>query len=145
MARSKTIEREFAAMLYIQQGLSQKEIAVRVKVSEKTIGKWKIDDQWDKQKRSFMVVREEQITDLYEKLEALNNHIKTNQENLVSVKDVDAISKLTASIKHLETETSVAEIIGVAKKYIDFIRESDLEFAKKVTTYFDLFIQHKLK
>lgn len=145
MGASKDIEREFAAMLYIQQGLTQKEIAARCKVSEKTVGKWKDADKWDKQKRSFMVVREEQITDLYEKLEKLNEHIKNTQDNIVSVKDVDAISKLTASIRNLETETSVAEIIDVAKHYIDFVKAFDLDFAKQVTEYFTLFIQDKLK
>lgn len=145
MGLSKKQENEFARMLYINEKLSQKEIAERVNVSEKTVGKWINVGGWDKMKRSMITVKDEQLSDMYDKLAKLNQTIKTNQENLVSNKDVDTISKLTAAINRLEVETSIGETIDVAKKLIDFIRPVDLEFAKKVTTYFDTYIQSKMK
>ena len=40
MALKKSQEHEFAKILYVHQNLTQKEIAERVSVTEKTIGKW---------------------------------------------------------------------------------------------------------
>lgn len=143
MGLTKTKQREYAKLLYIHHGLSQKEIAGRVEVSEKTVGKWKEAEGWDKQKRSLIIVKDEQLADMYEKLETLNRHIKDTKGNLVDTKDVDALSKLTGSIRSLEVETSVGEIISVAKMFLELCRELDLDFTKTAAGYFDLLIQQK--
>lgn len=145
MGLTKKQEKEFAQILYVNQKLSQKEIAERVNVSEKTISKWIKESGWENLKRSMITVKDEQLSDMYEKLAKLNQNIKDNFDNLVSNKDVDTISKLTSSIQRLEIETSIGETIDVAKKFIDFIRPIDLDFAKKTTSYFDVFIQSKMK
>ena len=44
MGLSKLQEKDYAKMLFVSENLSQKEIAERVKVSEKTIGKWIKDE-----------------------------------------------------------------------------------------------------
>ena len=145
MGVAKKVEKEFAQHLFVNEKLTQKEIAERVGVVEKTISKWIKEGKWEDLKRSMLIVKEEQLTDLYDKLSALNNHIKTTNNNLVSNKDVDTISKLTSSIQRLEVETSIGETIDVGKKVIEFIRQMDLEDAKKVTAYFDMFIKSKMK
>lgn len=145
MGMSKDNEREYAELLYTKENLTAKEIASRCNVSEKTVGNWILKYNWKNKKRSLIIVKDNQIASLYEKLEMLNLHIETTTGNIVTSKDVDAISKLTSSIKSLEVETSLGETIDVAKKFIDFVREFDLDFAKKATQYFDMFIQTKLK
>jgi len=64
--------------------------------------------------------------------------------NTPSSKEADIISKLTSSINKLETETSIGEIVDVAKQIIQFTQSVDLEFAKQLTDYFDLFIKQKM-
>lgn len=144
MGMSKNEEREYAKLLFITQGLTLKEIASRCKVTEKTVGRWKEYGKWKEQKQSLMVVKDEQIQSLYSKLETLNLDILTSKKNLVTSKDVDAIVKLTASIKQLETDTSIGETISVAKKIIAFIQPEDIEFAKQLTDYFDMYIKSQL-
>ncbi len=46
MAGRKETEREYAKLLFVKEGLPQKEIAERVKVTEKTIGKWIQEGNW---------------------------------------------------------------------------------------------------
>lgn len=145
MGLSKKEEREYAKMLYVNEGLNQKEISIKCGVAERTVSVWVNKYNWNQMKRSLMTVKDNQLSELYEKLERLNEEIKDKQDNLVSSKDVDAIVKLTAAIQKLEHDTSVGEIIDVAKKYIDFVRGDDLELAKRVSDYFDLFIQSNLK
>ena len=144
MGSKKSKERELAKLLFVSEGLTQKEIAIRCEVTEKTVSRWKEEDSWDKLRRSLLMVKEEQLTDLYSKLEDLNSHIRDTKGNIVDSRDVDAIAKLTSSIKQLEQDTNVGDVISVAKKIIHFIQEDDIEFAQKLTNYFDLFIKSEL-
>jgi DNA-binding transcriptional regulator LsrR (DeoR family) len=140
MGANKKDQEELAKILYLQGNVTQKEIAIRLKVTEKTVSRWAVNGDWARLKRSLVIVKDEQLTKLYQMLENLTEHIG---EKVVSSKDVDAISKLTASIRQLEYETSVGEIIDVAKKYVEFVRQFDLEFAQKAANYFDLMIQQR--
>lgn len=59
--------------------------------------------------------------------------------------EADIITKITSSIKKLETETGVGETVEVAKKLIPLIQQDDVDMAKKVTGYFDILIQSQVK
>lgn len=78
MGSKKTDAQAFAKMLYTDssQKLTQKEIAERVGVRPNTVGKWIEKYGWDKLRKSLMVTRQKMITDLYDQLEILNDHIK---------------------------------------------------------------------
>jgi len=65
--------------------------------------------------------------------------------NTPTSKEADIITKLTSAINKLETETSVGEIVSVAKMIIQLVQSIDLEFAKTLTDYFDLLIKQKMK
>lgn len=64
--------------------------------------------------------------------------------NTPSSKEADIITKLTNAINKLETETSVGEIVSVAKMLIQLVQSIDLEDAKRITDYFDLLIKQKM-
>lgn len=67
------------------------------------------------------------------------------QGNVATSKEADAIAKITASIQRLETETSLAEIVEVARDFIEFASAIDLVMAKKITKLFDIYITDKAK
>ena len=69
MASKKDQERELAKILYTQQGMSQKDIAQKVGVTEKTITKWKEAENWDKLKESLLITKDYQIRMLYTQFE----------------------------------------------------------------------------
>lgn len=77
MGVTKQIEKDFAKLLFVNDNISQKEIASRLKVSEKTIGKWGKDGNWESLKKSMLVTKDNQLTALYNQLETLTNEIKT--------------------------------------------------------------------
>lgn len=141
MAIGKTQQKDHAKTLFINEKLSQKEIATRVTVTEKTIGKWIQVGGWDKLRRSMITVKDENLSTLYKILEAKTKKIEENNYELTSSKDTDDLIKLTSAIKKLEVSTSLGEIIDVAKKIGEFVRPIDLEFAQKMTYYFDTYIQ----
>ena len=72
MAVKKQVERDLAKILFVNEGANQKEIAARLDVSEKTIGKWVKDGEWEKLKVSMLVTKDNQLTALYRQLENLN-------------------------------------------------------------------------
>lgn len=65
--------------------------------------------------------------------------------NAATSKEADSLLKLGATINRLEIETSIGETVEVATAVIEFIRQNNLEDAKKLTAWFDLYIQSKLK
>lgn len=145
MGLSKTQEKDYAKILFTTEKLSQKEIAERVKVSERTLTKWIKDGDWSKIKKSLLVTKQHQIAMLYDQLEWLNNDIADRAIKVPNTKEADVISKITSAIQRMENETSLGATIEVARSMIDFVREIDLEKAKELTKYFDSFIQTKMK
>lgn len=77
MGVKKQVEHDLAKRFYINDGLSQKEIAERLKLTEKTVGTWVKKGDWDKEKVSLLVTKDSQITALYSQLQAVNDEIKT--------------------------------------------------------------------
>jgi transposase len=145
MGMSKAQEKDYAKILFTTENLTQKEIAERVKVSEKTITKWIKEGGWAQIKKSLLVTKQHQISMLYDQLDWLNNLVSNRDVKVFDSKEADVVSKITASIQRLEIETSVGQVIEVARGVIDFVREIDLDKAKEITKYFDSYIQSKMK
>ncbi len=91
-----------------------------------------------------MSTRKKSITDLYDQLEWLNDHIKIRKHKVADSKETNTIISLTNSIKKLETETSIAEIYEVATSFLEFVKPQDFELYKQLIPLFDAFINHKL-
>jgi uncharacterized protein YjcR len=104
MAARKETEKEYAKLLFIKHNMEQKEIAAKVKVTEKTIGKWINDGKWREQKRSLIHTRTNIIQKFEEQLELWNGAIESREDKLASSKEVDLLNKLASGIKKLETE-----------------------------------------
>lgn len=144
MAKKLTNEqkREWAQMLYTKERLSQKEIADRVGVTEKTISNWKQKYEWDALGQSINVTKEVQLKRMYAQLDRLTQAIEDKEENKYpDIKEINTMTQLTNNIQKLETETSVAEIIDVGMKFVNFIRKDDWAMAQSITKLLDAFIQ----
>ncbi len=86
MAFKKQQQNEYAKILFTERGLTQKEIAERVGVTEKTVGNWVKKGDWEKLKKSLLVTKKNQISKLYDQLEWLTNHI-ANREAVRDIPD----------------------------------------------------------
>lgn len=145
MALRKAQEKEYAKSLYITGGLTQKEIAERVSVTEKTLAKWIKEGKWDNLKKSLLTTKQNQLSFLYDQLDFLNTDISKREFKVAVGKEADTIIKITAAINRLETETSIGDTVEVARNFIEFVRPQDLELAKTITNFFDVFITAKMK
>lgn len=78
MGLKKTEAREYARFLYTEKTFTQKEIAEKAGVTEKTLKNWieANDGEWKKLKKSLMTTKAQQITMLYDQLARLNDEIE---------------------------------------------------------------------
>ncbi|UOE47988.1 hypothetical protein MTO98_26615 [Mucilaginibacter sp. SMC90] len=133
----------YAKLLFIRDRLSQKEIAQRTDVSEKTIGKWVEDGQWEKERKNFVLTRQEQMSKLLDELTEINAYIESFEKGkrFADSKLADVRRKLIKDIKELETKTSKPEAISACIGLLEFIRKIDLAKAQELSGYIDGFIK----
>ncbi|MBL0144922.1 MAG: hypothetical protein IPP48_03345 [Chitinophagaceae bacterium] len=139
-----TEKKDYAWLLFKEGVLTQKAIAEKVGTSEKTITKWKEDDNWETKRRSLYNTREDILVDMYLIFENTKNQVK-EKGGVANSKDGDAILKLSQAIKNLETETSVGQVFEVCKGLIQHVQKIDIDKAKEIIDYVDSFMKEKLK
>lgn len=135
--------RRWALTMYLNENRTQAEIAEACGVSRQTIIRWSKADKWDEHKVSLTMTREEQIKNLQRQIAEINNGILDREagQRFATPKEADTIAKLTTSINKLETETGIHEIVGVAQRFIAWLRPVDLELTKTFTRLFDKFLK----
>lgn len=139
-------KKELAKMYYLRGLTVQKELAAKVGVTEKTIGKWIKDEKWDDLKLNIPMVKQEQLQKLLRELAALNQSIEDREEGqrFATSKEADVRRKLVADIKDLEEDASVADTISVAMAFTKWVSQDDLELSRRLSDLFDSFIKDKL-
>ncbi len=70
--------KELALLIYIENSrITNKDLAIRVGVTQKTISKWIETEKWEKKRTSLIITKQKQIHTLYNQLEELQHHIST--------------------------------------------------------------------
>lgn len=141
MGLKKTQERDYAKLLFTQLGLTQKEVASKVGVTEKTIGKWKDEENWEELKTVLTTTRSTVIKNLQRQMELWQMKIG---DELAGTKEVDILVKLANAINSLEKETGISEMVDTGMKFIQFLQQHDMDLAKKNAHWFDIFIKTKM-
>ena len=143
---AKTELREVAKVLFMQ-GYLQKEIAVKIKVSEVTLSRWAKEDHWDNLKKNLVNSKSERLSELYDELAAFNKMIKSRDITIrfPNSKEADVRRKLIRDIADLERKYNIAQTTIIARDFVTFARDIDFDFAQKANEYFDLFINHQIE
>lgn len=92
------------------------------------------------------LTRREQVQSLYRQVAEVNNAIQLKPEGqrYPDAKQADTIVKLTSAIRNMEQEVGIADRIAVLTDVIEWMRPSDLDKAKELTSLFDAYIKDKL-
>jgi hypothetical protein len=104
------------------------------------------EGNWSKLKQSMLITRETQLSRLYMQLDELNSAIMNREEGkrFANSKEADTINKLTSSIKTMETDASIADIVEVSKRLLDWLRPVKPQSSIEIARIFDDFIKHVL-
>lgn len=145
--QGKDAERQLAEMLFTRDFLTQKEIAEKIGVSEKTLSKWATKHKWKEKRQSVIVTKETQLRRIYDQIEELNMAIlkRPEGERFANNKESDTLIKLANVAKTLESEASLAEVIDVSKRILNYVRSARAEKAAELAAIFDDFINDQLK
>lgn len=147
MAKGKSDQtRQWARSMYIHENRTQQEIADAIGVTRQTVIRWAKLDKWDEMKVSITMTREAQIKNTYRQLSEINQRIldRKEGERFATSKEADTIAKLTDSIKKLETEIGIHDVVSVAERFIGWLRPIDIELTKTFVSLFDKFIKSLL-
>jgi DNA-binding XRE family transcriptional regulator len=140
MARVKN----HAKLLFTREGVtSQKDLALRVGVSENTISKWVKDEGWEKHRASIILTKDEELRRVYMQLTELNDNIfkRPQGERFSTTKEADILVKLSATIRQLETDVALAEAIEVLIKLINLVNSENLTEGKIIIKWADIFLK----
>lgn len=140
-------KKEWAKLLIIREGYTQKEAADKVEVSYVTLNKWYKQENWEQHRASITITKEEQLKNLYHQLAEINKAIATREtgKRFATSAEADIITKMANAIQKMEGDIGVADIISVGERFINFLRKVDLEKAKEVMFFYDSFIKDSLK
>lgn len=136
-----------AKVLYLQEkNITQKEIAERIEVSEKTVSDWIKNEKWEGLRRNILLTRQEQLVMMQDELSELNTFILNQPEGqrFADFKIAQVRNQLVKNIKDLETKAMLPEMINALTRFLDFVRKENLEEAQLLADYTDLFIKSQL-
>jgi len=137
-----------AKILFTREQLEQKVVAKRVGISEHTMSKWVNEFAWKKLRNRLLLSKDEQINAMYEELEEISNKIKEKPvgERYADTKQSDIRIKTTASIRNLENDLGIAELVDAGILAIKHAQKtSTLEQVLWLTDFWHSLIQSVLK
>jgi uncharacterized protein YjaG (DUF416 family) len=144
---AKTEEKQLAFSLYMSTDMTQKEIAALAKVTEKTMGGWVRDEEWEIQKAANTVTRKQQITNYLMQLKELNDAINTRErgKRYASTAEADTINKITKAIEALEKNSTLSDYISVMEDFIKYVTAINQHDGQRMLPLVNEFIQSRAK
>jgi transcriptional regulator with XRE-family HTH domain len=143
-----TDKQYMARILYTREKLEQKLIAEKVGVSEKTIGKLVNENNWRSIRDRLLIGKEEILNNLYEQLAELNSAIsmKPEGERYGDSKQADSQVKLTASIRNMEKELAIADLVESGIRFIKYIQKvGTIDQVKEADELWNSFLYENFK
>lgn len=152
------MESKDAARILFNEGVSQKEIASIVGVTEKTITTWAKQGTWDKKRSENNLQKQTSEEGVWElinyqlkvlkRIKEVQEEDLDNCENLKDIKaklidrgDIDALQKLFTTIKGKELEWT--QRVKVIREFTEYLEIEDMKVAKEVMPLANQFLNEK--
>lgn len=121
--RQNDTKKRLAQELYVLGNQTQKSIAETIGVTEKTLGNWIKDNEWDGLKDLQSITKKQLLADSYAQLAAVNLAIKANG-NVPGKEHYDAKSILGKEIDRL-SDSPLAVYTDVFSEFIDYLLRNE--------------------
>jgi hypothetical protein len=148
MAKPLTVaeKKDLAYQLYLHTDLFQKEIAVRVGITEKTLSKWAEVNEWETQKTALTVTGKNLIISYYNQLNALNKCIQSRDDRkFATLEEADIIAKIKSAIQAIDKKMDLPVYIEVFQEFTNYLKDLDLKQAQGIIDHFTAFLQIKTR
>ena len=127
-SKNRTEKRSMAQSLFLK-GISQKEIAEIISISEQTISKWRAKFEWDNLREIETITRSSLLKQAYIQLAAVNKEIEGNN-NIPTKVNSDSKAQLLREIEHL-SEIPIHKYIEVFQEVISWLSRTDPKHIKE--------------
>lgn len=125
----KNGKKQIAQGLFVNQGWTAKAIAAQLGVTEKTIGRWKNDGNWDDLKEMQSITKSTLLQDAYRQLAAINKKIAEEYENVPSKELSDAKAVIRKEIEAL-SDNPLYLYVEVMEEMTDWVAKNHPKFLK---------------
>lgn len=125
MPTKKQKEKVLAEALYLKGGMKKGEIAEYVGVAAKTITAWAQEGNWDMIRASEMITPQK-ARDATQKLYHMTaQRLLEKAEAGEEIENAgDELSKLANAMKAFDNKTSLPEVIGVLKEFLQYVADN---------------------
>ena len=112
-------------------------------VSRQTIIRWSKEDSWAELKASLSVTPTQLIAQWQQQIAEINRTITSREEGAryATPAEADAMLKLATSIKKIQDDLGISEVISVCMRFLAWLRPLDVEQAKAFNSLMDVFIK----
>lgn len=144
---SKIDKRSIALSLYLNGNYTQEELALKVGTTRQTIVRWMKEDAWQEIKASQSITPTQLIAQWQQQILEINTAISQREEGqrYATPKEADAMHKISCSIKKLQDDLGISEVISVCQRFLTWLRPVDAEQAKLFNNLMDAFIKDQVK
>jgi uncharacterized protein YjcR len=143
-------KKEHAFLLYMN-GMTQKEIAQRLKTSAVTVSKWAKLGGWEQRRAASNITKPELINKLLAAINKMIDSVMESEDETLTASLPDKLSKFAATIEKLDKRTNVVDAIEVFmafNKWLIFRKSFDKEVTpeliKAINKYQDLYITEQI-
>ncbi len=145
MADKKLDQKQHARHLYMTQGLSQKEIADIVGVSERTVHTWIHQYTWNKLRQASFQAPVTIADNLCSQIVELQNTIASREpgKRFPTMEEAEVSRKLIASLEKVKKYPSVSQAMQIFESFRAYIRPHNKALAGELARYFSSFVEAK--
>lgn len=135
-------KKELARELFIQGNFTFAEIAEKVGSTRQTVSRWAEAGKWEDLKVYMTVGKEKVLRGFYQQLAEIQEAIMGREpgKRVATSAEADRQVKLASAIKKLENDCGITGLIDAGIRFCDYMRGVDMDEAKKVAKYWDLFL-----
>ncbi len=139
-------KKALAKDIYLLGSFTLEEIASKTGTTRQTVSRWAKADGWDELKAGMTIGREQILKNLYRQINEINSVINDREKGQrhANSKEADILMKLSASIKKMEDDAGISELVSAGMRFGDWLRKIDLDKAKEYVEYWDAFIKDQI-
>lgn len=138
-------ERIDAADLFINAGLTMKQVSAIVGVSVKSLVQWSAEDEWETQRTAVNVTVEKIIAGYYLQIAAIQKKIRDEQENIPTAAQTDQQHKLADAIEKLKKKQNLSTYHLVFTDFLKDLNATNVDAAKVFAPLMLEFMKQKAK
>lgn len=145
-ALSNEQKKALAKDIYLLGSFTQDEIAAKVGTTRQTVSRWAKAEGWDELKAGMTIGRDQILKNLYRQINEINTNISAREkgERHATTREADVLMKLSASIRKMENDVGISELVSSGMRFINWLKRTDLAKAKEFVNYWDAFIKDQI-